>query len=55
MTRKPCSEQRDPRQLVIACKCDSCEGELRGDRIGVLICSACGCIYAISTTRESAR
>lgn len=59
-----CSERRglaDPQPLVIACKCDGCDGELHCDSIdvvgsqGSLICTVCRCVYTIPATREIRR
>lgn len=59
-----CSDRHglsNPLQLVIACKCDGCDGELHSDGInatgtqGFLVCTACGCTYTILATKEIRR
>lgn len=51
----------NPLKLVIACKCNDCDGDLRSDSInatgtiGVLICSLCGCAYEIGANKEIRR
>jgi hypothetical protein len=56
-----CAERRgftNPLQLVIACRCEGCEGELHSDGInatgtlGFLVCTVCRCAYTISATKE---
>lgn len=51
----------DPIQLVIACRCRGCDGELHCDGVvatgvtGLLTCTMCGCAYAIPATKEIRR
>lgn len=51
----------NPLKLVIACKCDGCDGELWSDginatgTIGFLICSTCRCTYEIAANKEVRR
>jgi hypothetical protein len=51
----------NPLQLVIACKCEGCDGELHADGInttdtlGFLVCTVCECAYVISATKEIRR
>jgi hypothetical protein len=51
----------NPRMLVIACRCEGCEGELHADgtnAIGTLcflICTTCRCAYTIEATKEIRR
>lgn len=48
----------NPLVLVIACKCDGCEGELLADgtnttgKLCFLVCTVCRCAYTIAATRE---
>lgn len=66
--RKPqaevCDERHglsNPLRLVIACKCEGCDGELHSDGInatgtsGFLICTVCACTYEIPATKEIRR
>lgn len=59
-----CNERHglsNPLQLVIACKCEGCDGELHSDGInatgtlGFLICTVCQCAYVISAMKEIRR
>lgn len=59
-----CNERHglsNPRCLVIACKCEGCDGEPHSDGInatvtlGFLIYTVCACTYEIPATREIRR
>lgn len=58
--KTPCDEGglTNPIQLVIACRCDGCAGELHGDglntlgTLGFLTCTVCKCAYTISAAQE---
>ena len=49
----------NPLKLVIACKCDGCDGELQSDGINsaktlaFLMCSVCGCTYTIAAHKKA--
>lgn len=62
--RQSCDELHglsNPLQLVIACRCEGCDGDLRSDGInvtgthGFLICSTCRCAYMIAANKEVRR
>ena len=51
----------NPLDLTITYMCDNCAGELHCDGInamgnrGFLMCTTCGCVYAIAATKEIRR
>ncbi len=59
-----CNERHglsNPLRLVIACRCEGCEGELHADgpntmgTLCFLVCTSCSCAYTITATKEIRR
>lgn len=51
----------NPRQLVIACRCKDCGGDLHSEGVDAkgtsdyLVCTVCGCVYVIPAKKEIRR